>query len=78
MINALFFAAAMAAAVAAKPSSAAPTQPPPPAAALMISGYPISWPSATTASAVRMGSVAPGMMGTPAACIAVRAEFPRL
>ena len=47
--------------------------PPPPAAALIRSGYPISSPRRTTSAAEATGSVVPGMIGTPASCIRVRA-----
>ncbi len=40
----------------------------------MISGYPISAPSSITPSTVTTGSVAPGMIGTPAAAITARAS----
>ena len=48
--------------------------PPPPAAALISSGYPSSSPSASSSSSEPTGSVVPGMIGTPAACIAWRAR----
>ncbi len=48
--------------------------PPPPARALTSSGQPISSPMATSSSAEAIGSVVPGMIGTPAACIAARAR----
>ena len=47
--------------------------PPPPEAALSAIGQPISLPISIAWSAVSTGSVVPGTMGTPAACIAVRA-----
>src|SRR2546423_1087103 len=47
--------------------------PPPPAAALIRIGQPIRSPIATTSSAEPTGSVVPGMIGPPAACIACRA-----
>ena len=39
----------------------------------MMSGYPISSPSAATSSGDRTGSTAPGMIGTPASRITRRA-----
>ena len=53
-----------------RPSSPSRRHRPPPSRA---SGYPSSSPSATTSSAEPTGSVCPGMIGTPAACIRARA-----